>query len=108
MIYFLQAAPGGNSMYTFLMFGGMILVFYFFMIRPQMRKQKQEKTFQENLKRGDRVVTTSGIHGKVVELTDSAATIETGAGKIKFERSAISKEMSSSRYPKEAADKKEK
>ncbi len=74
----------------------MFVVIYFFMIAPQMKRAKQEKKFAAALKRGDRVITKSGIHGKVVELNDKdgTCTIETGAGKIKFERSAISMEMS--------------
>jgi preprotein translocase subunit YajC len=74
----------------------MFVVIYFFMIRPQMRRQKQEKKFANELKKGDRVVTKSGMHGKVLELnnSDNTCVIETGAGKIKFERSAISMEMS--------------
>ncbi|MGS2740660.1 preprotein translocase subunit YajC [Sinomicrobium sp. M5D2P17] len=75
----------------------MFVVIYFFMIRPQMKRQKQEKKFAAELKKGDKVVTKSGMHGKVVELNDSdnSCVIETLAGKIKFERSAISMEMSS-------------
>ncbi|NER12233.1 preprotein translocase subunit YajC [Leptobacterium flavescens] len=72
------------------------VVFYFFMIRPQIKKQKQEKKFAAELKKGDRVVTKSGMHGKVIELNDKDNTcvIETMAGKIKFERSAISMDIS--------------
>ncbi|CAA0149144.1 preprotein translocase subunit YajC [Tenacibaculum maritimum] len=91
---FLQANGGGlMSMLPFL---AMILVLYFFMIRPQMTRQKKEKQFQAEIKRGTKIVTTSGIHGKVVDIneTDGTVTVETGAGKIKFERSAISMEMS--------------
>lgn len=74
----------------------MFAVVYFFMIAPQMKRAKQEKKFAAELKRGDRIITKSGIHGKVIELNDkdSSCVIETGAGKIKFERSAISMEMS--------------
>ena len=73
-----------------------LLVLYFFMIRPQMNKQKKEKSFQAEIKKGTKIVTTSGIHGKIVEIndTDNTLTIETGAGKIKFERAAISMELS--------------
>ncbi|MEL4307270.1 preprotein translocase subunit YajC [Joostella sp. CR20] len=79
-------------------FAPFILIFavmYFFMIRPQLKKQKQEKKFAEELKRGDRVVTKSGLHGKIVDLNnDNTCVIETMAGKMKFERSAISLELS--------------
>ena len=73
-----------------------IVVFYFFMIRPQMKRQKMEKKFMNELKKGTKVVTKSGIHGRVVELNDkdNSCIIETMAGRIKFERSAISMEIS--------------
>ncbi len=95
---FLQAAQGGTSM--ILMFGGMFVIMYFFMIRPQQKKAKQEKQFQTDIKRGDLVVTTSGIHGKINEIHDDAVVIETGAGKIKFEKAAISRELTAARYAK--------
>jgi preprotein translocase subunit YajC len=74
----------------------MLLVLYFFMIAPQMRRAKKEKQFAAALKRGDRVITKSGIHGKIAEINDKDQTcvVETLAGKIKFDRSAISMEMS--------------
>ncbi|MBL4568787.1 MAG: preprotein translocase subunit YajC [Flavobacteriaceae bacterium] len=90
----LQASAGGiGSMLPFL---AMIVVIYFFMIRPQMSRQKKEKKFQAEIKKGSKIVTSSGIHGKIIEFndTDKTVVIETGAGKIKFERSAISMEMS--------------
>ncbi|MBT8204775.1 MAG: preprotein translocase subunit YajC [Eudoraea sp.] len=72
------------------------VVAYFFMIRPQMKRQKDEKKFTEALKKGDKIVTKSGLHGKVVELNDKdfSCVIETMAGRLKFDRSAISMEMS--------------
>lgn len=74
----------------------MFAVVYFFMIAPQMKRAKKEKKFAAELKKGDKVITKSGMHGKIVELSDkdSSCVIETGAGKIKFEKSAISMEMS--------------
>lgn len=73
-----------------------IAVAYFFMIRPQIKKQKQEKAFASSLSKGDKVVTKSGMYGKIVELNDAdnSCVIETMAGKIKFDRSAISMDMS--------------
>ncbi len=91
---FLQTESSGlMSMLPFL---AMIVVLYFFMIRPQQRKQKKEKTFQAEIKKGTKVITSSGIHGKIAELNDTegTVTIDTGAGKIKFERAAISMELS--------------
>ena len=66
------------------------------MIAPQMKRAKKEKKFAAELKRGDKVITKSGMHGKVVELNDkdSSCVIETSAGKIKFERASIHMEMS--------------
>lgn len=77
----------------------MILIFvvaYFFMIRPQMKRSKDEKKFAGELKKGDRVITKSGLHGKVMDLNDKdfSCILETMAGKLKFDRSAISMEMS--------------
>lgn len=85
-----------GTLANMLPFAAMILVLYFFMLRPQINKQKKEKAFQAEIKKGAKVITTSGIHGKIVEVnaTDNTVTIETGAGKIKFERSAISMELS--------------
>ncbi|SDX67088.1 preprotein translocase subunit YajC [Flavobacterium degerlachei] len=72
----------------------MFVVIYFFMIRPQQKKAKSEKEFETALKVGDKIVTKSGLHGKVSELADTTVVIETMAGKLKMERSAISMEMS--------------
>jgi len=74
----------------------MFAVVYFFMIAPQMKRAKKEKKFAAELKKGDKVITKSGMHGKIIELSDkdTSCVIETGAGKIKFEKSAISMEMS--------------
>lgn len=84
-------------------FAPFILIFavmYFFMIRPQIKKQKQEKKFSKELKKGDRVITKSGLHGKVVDLgDDETCIIETMAGKMKFERSALSLELSQKLNP---------
>lgn len=89
---FLQAASTG-TMLPYLL--AMFAIMYFFMIRPQIKRQKNEKAFQTSIKKGAKIITTSGIHGKIVELNDNDGTcvIETMAGRIKFERSAISMEM---------------
>ncbi|RSK40471.1 preprotein translocase subunit YajC [Mangrovimonas spongiae] len=86
----------GEGLSSLLPFVLMFVVIYFFMIAPQMKKQKKEKKFAAELKKGDKVITKSGVHGKVVELNDKDHTcvIETLAGKIKYERSAISMELS--------------
>ncbi len=71
----------------------MFVVIYFFMIRPQQKKAKQEKEFEADLKVGDKIITKSGMHGKIAELAETTVVIETMAGKLKMERSAISMEM---------------
>ena len=74
-----------------------MVVAYFFMIRPQIKRQKQEKQFVNAMSKGDKIVTKSGMHGKIVELNDDGTcVVETMAGKIKFDRTAISMEMSQS------------
>ena len=79
---FLQAGGGGIGNYVLIPL--MFLVLYLFMIRPQMKKQKNEKKFQSSIKKGAKVVTTSGIHGKIVDMVDADNTcvIETGALKL--------------------------
>ena len=81
---------------SFLPIIAMFAVVYFFMIAPQMKRAKQEKKFASELKVGDRVITKSGMYGKIAGLNDkdNSCVIETLAGKIKFDRSAISMEMS--------------
>ena len=79
----------------------MLLVLYFFMIAPQMKRAKKEKKFAAELKKGNKVITKSGMHGKISELNDkdNSCVIETQAGKIKFDRSAISMDMSQKLNP---------
>tara|TARA_B100000497_G_C7630840_1_gene379179 strand:+ start:441 stop:710 length:270 start_codon:yes stop_codon:yes gene_type:complete len=73
----------------------LFVVMYFFLIRPGLQKQKKEKKYLEALKTGDKVVTKSGLHGKLLSLNDDGScVIETSAGKIKFETSSISMEIS--------------
>ena len=72
----------------------MFVVIYFFMILPQQKRAKKEKEFESTLKVGDKIVTKSGLHGKIAELGDTTIVIETMSGKLKMERSAISMEMS--------------
>ncbi len=72
----------------------MFVVIYFFMIRPQQKRAKNEKEFESTLKVGDKIITKSGLHGKVAEVSEATVVIETMAGKLKMERSAISMEMS--------------
>ncbi len=74
----------------------MFVVIYFFMIRPQQARVKKEKEFEASLKVGDKIVTKSGLHGKIAELAETTVVIETMSGKLKMERSSISNELSAS------------
>ncbi len=97
---FLQAAsPEGSMMPTMVMMGLMFVGFYFLMIRPQMKKSKQEKSFQSDLKVGSRVVTTSGMHGRIFQIDEDGVIIETLSGKLKFEKAAISRDFTQQRFP---------
>lgn len=72
----------------------------FFIVLPQRKKIKQEKNFDKSLAKGDKVVTKSGMHGKLLDINDDGTCIiETGAGKVKFERSALSMEMTNKLKP---------
>jgi preprotein translocase, yajC subunit len=85
----LQTAPqagGGNFLFIIIMF----VIMFVFMIFPSMRRQKQEKKFYNALKKGDKVIMKSGLHGRIAELNDTSIVIETLSGKLKFERSAVS------------------
>jgi|TARA_B110000495_G_scaffold44049_1_gene36164 preprotein translocase subunit YajC len=88
-------SEGLSSQLPFLLL--MLVVFFFFIILPGQRKQKKEKNFMSAMKKGDRIITKSGLHAKIMEINDKDNTcvIETLAGKLKIERSAISLEMSS-------------
>ena len=71
--------------------GAAFVVMYFFMIRPQQKKQKDQKKFIEDLKKGDAVVTIGGLHGKIHELDELTITLEVDRGtKLKFDRASIS------------------
>ena len=81
-----------NSMFALQMVA-LAAIFYFFLIRPQQKKVKQEKEFEAGLKVGDKLITKSGFHGKISELAETTVVIETMSGKLKIERSAISVEL---------------
>jgi preprotein translocase subunit YajC len=91
----LLQASGGFGNYTQLVpMVLIIVVFYFFMIRPQVKKQKDQKKYVEELKKGDRVITTAGIHGRIIDLNETTFLVEVENGKIRFDKSSISLESS--------------
>lgn len=95
----LQADGGAGIMGQVFLFGSIILIMYFFMIRPQQKKQKETKLFLEAIKKGDLVVTIGGIHGKVSAIEGETIILELDRGlKITVEKSAISAD-----YTKKAA-----
>lgn len=88
-----QAATGqqGNNPYqSLIFFAAIILIFYFFMIRPQMKKQKEQKTYRASLAKGDKVITSGGIYGKVAEVKDTTVLVEIAPDiRIKVDKSSI-------------------
>ncbi len=91
----LQAPPPGGGMMMPIMLVGMIVVMYFFMIRPQQKRAKEQKKFAESMGTGDKIVTTSGMHGRIVRSNDDGTlVIEIDRNtNITIERQAISMEM---------------
>ncbi|MDI9312042.1 MAG: preprotein translocase subunit YajC [Limnohabitans sp.] len=75
-------------------FALMFVVMFVFLILPKQRQMKKEKEFEASMKVGDKIITKSGIHGKVAEVAETTVVIETMSGKLKLEKSAISQELS--------------
>ena len=100
MNYLLMAQPAAdgaqpNPIMTFLPMILIIAVFYFFMIRPQMKKQKEVAAFRNSLQKGDKVVTTGGIYGKILELKDNYVLLQIDDNvKIRVDKSALVRDMS--------------
>lgn len=93
MYSILLQAQQGNPWQSFILFGAIILVFYFFMIRPQQKKAKDQRKFVDEIKRGDAVVTIGGAHGTVAEVEGDTFILEVEkGGRIRFNKSAISME----------------
>ena len=88
----LQADAGAGNYSFLILMAGMFAVMYFFMIRPQQKKQKEQQKMVNELKAGDEVVTAGGLHGKVISTDDETVTISTGgAARLTFEKTAIGK-----------------
>jgi len=80
---------------------GMLVVFYFFIIRPQQKKQKNQKKYIAEVKKGDSIITIGGIHGRIFEVGDETIILEVEkGGKIKLEKSSISLEASKKKVAK--------
>ncbi|MEO0331960.1 MAG: preprotein translocase subunit YajC [Bacteroidota bacterium] len=92
----LQASSGQSGLISnLILLGGIAIIFYFFMIRPQQKKQKDQKNFIGAVKKGDMVVTVGGMHGKVVALDENSVTLEVDRGaRVKFDKTSISLEAS--------------
>ncbi len=96
-ILLLQA--GGAGTINLLFFGAMLVIFWLFMIRPQMKRQREQRTFMDNLDRGDEVVTASGMLGKITKMDGDIVTLEVSPKTfIRVTKSAISKELTESTY----------
>ena len=96
---FLQTASPLEGMLPLLI---MVAAMFLLFLWPQMRKQKKEKQFQEALKPGAKVVTTSGMHAKILQVMEDGVILETMSGKLKFEKAAISREFTEARFPETA------
>ena len=103
---FLQgaAAPGGSPSFSIFLMVGMFIVMYFFMIRPQSKKAKEQKKFSESISSGEQIVTTAGIHARINRINeDGTVQIETGRNSyMTVERSAISMELTTAHRKKTA------
>jgi preprotein translocase subunit YajC len=95
---FLQDQPGGlGGAATWLPFVLIIVVMYFFMIRPQAKKAKEQSKFKESLDKGEKIVTIGGIHGRILEVRDTTFVMEVGNGvKMEIEKSSVSMELTRS------------
>lgn len=96
MEYLIAMAPptdgggGGSLISTFIMFGAIFLIFYFMIIRPQQRRAKEREKMLSNVQKGDKVVTSGGLHGIVAGLDEKTVLLQVSDNvKMKFERSAI-------------------
>lgn len=96
-IFLMAPADGEGGIMSFLPLILIIVVFYFFMIRPQLKKQKEQRKFRDSLGKGDKVVTIGGIHGKIAELKEKSVVLDLGNNlQITVEKSAISSDFSAS------------
>ncbi|MDR0877293.1 MAG: preprotein translocase subunit YajC [Treponema sp.] len=103
------AAPAGNPILQFLPFVAIIAIFYFLIIRPQNKKQKETKRMLEALKKGDKIVTIGGIHGTIQSVKETTVIVKVDDGiKLEFSRSAISNVEAAAAIKEEKEEKHEK
>lgn len=96
---------GGSGLINLVFLGAMFLIFWLFLIRPQAKKQKEQKNFVDAIKKGDQVVTASGILGRINKIEDEIVTLEVGNKTyIQVTKSAISKEMTEQIYATQTQD----
>jgi preprotein translocase subunit YajC len=89
------AQPGTSPFQTLIPLLLIIVVFYFFMIRPQVKRQKDLRNFRDSLQKGDRIITTGGIYGKINNIQDNVITVDVGNNvTIKVDKNAVLKDNS--------------
>jgi len=103
----LQAAADASPMPSLIFFGAIFLIMYFFFLRPQVKKQKAQNTFSDDLKKGDEVVTGAGIIGKISKIEEGIVHLQIDQKTfLKVVKGAISKEMTEMLNKKEQEEKK--
>ena len=93
--------PGqSNALVTFIPLLAVFVIFYFFMIRPQMKKQKEMTNYRNSLKKGDKVVTNGGIYGRILEVKDNFVMMDAGGDvKLKIDKNAVMKDPTAEEQP---------
>jgi len=89
-IFLLQADATPSSGPTWILLGGLFLIMYLFIFRPQIKKQKESKAFRDEVTKGQKVVTIGGIHGKIVSVSDLTVVLELESGKVRVDKNALS------------------
>ena len=80
----------GSGTSSLIMMGLIFIVFYFFMIRPQIKKQKKESEYRKSLKKGDKIISVGGIHGKIIDIKNDTFVIEVQGGtQLRIEKNAV-------------------
>ena len=85
-----QGPQGIEAYANWILFGGMFLIMYLFILRPQIKRQKKAKEYRDGISKGDKIVTIGGIHGKIVSISDLTVVLEVESGKIRVSKTALS------------------